>query len=202
MGTFYIHTPELSYIHVPRTGMAMKKIIRDWLKPNFTVVDEHDWMINHPNLKMVRDHIPTGKTLSIVRNPWQRIFSFYRKISTEGYWLDWNDQTLSDLKPINMWVIDYCNPDIPFKFPRWFDRFTNQVDFINYDGNWVDFVIKAEEIETGFKPVQEYLGNLSSLPNLNGYDHWEYKNYFNSNSINLLSRVFERDIEYFNYLPL
>jgi hypothetical protein len=79
MGTFYIPTPELSYVHVPRTGMAMKKIIANWLKPNFTVVDKDEWMINHPNLQMVRKHIPTGKTLSVVRNPWQRVYSYIVK---------------------------------------------------------------------------------------------------------------------------
>ena len=57
--------------------------------------------------------------------------SFYRKIKDEGYWLDWNGQHLPDLKPINDWVEDYCNPEIIFEFPRWFNRFTNQIDFLN-----------------------------------------------------------------------
>ena len=110
MGTFYIADPELSYVHVPRTGMAMKKIIAEWLKPNFLVNDTDDWMIDHPNLEMVRKQIPSGKTMSVVRNPWQRVYSLYRKVRTEGYWLDWNGKTLLDLKPINEWVADYCNP--------------------------------------------------------------------------------------------
>ena len=50
MGTFYIDKPELSYIHVPRTGMAMKKLISDWLKTNFDVKDAEPWMIDHPHL--------------------------------------------------------------------------------------------------------------------------------------------------------
>ena len=199
MGTFYIPTPELSYVHVPRTGMAMKKIISDWLKPNFNVIDDKPWMIDHPNLQMVRERIPTGKTISVVRNPWQRVYSLYRKISTEGYWLDWNNQTLLDLKPINEWVTDYCNPDIPFVFPRWFNKSTNQVDFLNYKSNWVDFIIKAEELETGFKPVQEYLKCNIDLPDLSEYDHWEFKKYFNDNSIKLISKLYLRDIDYFNY---
>ena len=84
MGTFYIPRPELSYVHVPRTGMAMKKIISDWLKPNFNVVDNDLWMIDHPNLQMVHERIPTGKTMSVVRNPWQRVYSLYRKVAKEG----------------------------------------------------------------------------------------------------------------------
>lgn len=199
MGTFYIATPELSYVHVPRTGMAMKKIISDWLKPNFNLVDNESWMVDHPNLEMVRAKIPTGKTLSVVRNPWQRVYSLYRKVSTEGYWLDWNGKTLLDLKPINEWVLDYCNPDIPFEFPRWFNKSTNQIDFLNYNNTWVDFIIKAENLETEFKLVQDYLGCTIPLPDLSGYDHWEFKQYFNSSSINAINRVHERDIDFFRY---
>lgn len=200
MGTFYISTPELSYVHVPRTGMAMKKIISDWLKPNFSVEDEESWMIDHPNLQMVRERIPTGKTMSVVRNPWQRVYSLYRKVSTEGYWLDWNDQTLLDLKPINEWVADYCNPEVKFTFPRWFTRFHNQIDFLNYNGNWVDFIIKAEELETGFNVVQEYLECNKPLPDISNYDHWEFKKYFNDDSIKAISKLHERDIDFFRYV--
>jgi hypothetical protein len=199
MGTFYIANPELSYIHIPRSGMAMKKIIKEWLEPNFVVDDDQPWMPDHPNLRMVREHIPTGKTLSVVRNPWQRIFSFYTKIATEGYWLDWNGKTLLDLKPLNEWIIDYCNPDIVFEFPRWFNKTTNQVDFINYNGEWVDFIIKAEELDTGFKPVQEYLDCDLPLPDISGYDNWEFKKYFNDTSIKVIKKLHERDIDFFKY---
>lgn len=199
MGTFYISNPELSYVHVPRTGMAMKKIIREWLKPNFNVTDDTPWMVDHPNLQMVRDHIPTGKTMSVVRNPWQRVYSLYRKVSTEGYWLDWNGQTLLDLKPINEWVLDYCNPDVPFTFPRWFTRFTNQVDFLNYDNTWVDFICKAENLDQDFKQIKEYLNCDIPLPDLSGYDHLEYKLYFNDVSIKSIAKLHARDIDYFNY---
>jgi len=199
MGTFYIADPELSYVHVPRTGMAMKKIIAEWLKPNFLVNDTDDWMIDHPNLEMVRKQIPSGKTMSVVRNPWQRVYSLYRKVRTEGYWLDWNGKTLLDLKPINEWVADYCNPDIPFEFPRWFNKATNQIDFLNYKDNWVDFIIKAEDLEMGFKPVQEYLECKTPLPDLSGYDHWEFKKYLNTASIRAIKKVHERDVDFFKY---
>jgi hypothetical protein len=179
--------------------MAMKKIIKEWLNPNFNVVDKDPWMIDHPNLQMVREYIPTGKTMSVVRNPWQRVYSLYRKVSAEGYWLDWNNQTLLDLKPINEWVADYCNPDVTFNFPRWFTRFTNQVDFLNYDNCWVNFIIKAENLETEFKPVQEYLECEIPLPNLSGYDHWEFKKYFNDASIQAIKKVHERDVDFFEY---
>jgi hypothetical protein len=196
MGTFYIPEPELAYVHVPRTGMAMKEIIESWLKPNFTVIDQHEWMINHPNAPMVRKYYPSAKTLSVVRNPWQRIWSFYRKISQEGYWLDWNNQTLMDLKPLEAWLEDYANPEIVFEFPRWFNRFTNQVDFLE---GGVDFVLRAEHLATEFKPVQEYLNCSKTLPDISEYDHYEYRKYFSTRCKDIVSNVFERDINRFGY---
>ena len=199
MGTFYIGRPSLAYVHVPRTGMAMKKIISDWLKPNFNVSDTDPWMIDHPHLGMVKEHYPYAKTMSVVRNPWQRVYSLYRKVSTEGYWLDWNDQTLLDLKPINEWIADYCNPEIEFNFPRWFTRFTNQIDFIRVNDEHVDFVCKAENLEQDFKKIKEYLKCDIPLPDISEYDHWEFKNYFNDRSIKLIAKLHERDIDAFNY---
>ena len=199
MGTFYINRPSLAYVHVPRTGMAMKKIISDWLKPNFEVSDADPWMIDHPHLGMVKEHYPYAKTMSVVRNPWQRVYSLYRKVSTEGYWLDWNDQTLLDLKPINEWIADYCNPEIEFNFPRWFTRFTNQIDFIRVNDENVDFVCKAENLEQDFKKIKEYLKCDIPLPDISEYDHWEFKNYFNDRSIKLIAKLHERDIDAFNY---
>lgn len=199
MGTFYISRPRLAYIHVPRTGMAMKKIINDWIKPNFDVTDTDAWMIDHPHLGIVKDHYPHAKTMSVVRNPWQRVYSLYRKVSTEGYWLDWNNQTLLDLKPINEWVADYCNPEIEFNFPRWFTRFTNQIDFIHVNDENVDFVCKAESLENDFEKVKDYLNCVVPLPDISGYDHWEFKKYLNSHSIQLIKKVHERDVDFFKY---
>ena len=200
MGTFYIQRPELSYIHIPRTGMGMKYIIRDYLKNYYNVIDEELWMINHPNLKMVREHYPTGMTLSVVRNPWQRIWSFYKKISTEGYWLDWNNQQLIDLKPFNEWLIDYGNPEVVFNFPRWFNRFTEMTDFISYDKNTVDFICKAENLEEDFKIVQTYLNTTAPLPNINyTYNHYEYREYYTSESAEIVKKIHSRDCDIFKY---
>lgn len=206
MGTFYIKKPELSYIHVPRTGLAMKAIIKEWIRPRFEVEEHTDWMIDHPNLEMVREHIPTGKTFSVIRNPWSRVWSFYRKISEEGYWLDWNGMNLMDLKPFDDWLEDYANPEVVFEFPRWFDRFTNAVDFLSYTDNngiehSVDFIVKAENIETDFKVVQEYLGCNDALPDITKYqNHDDYKSYYTKRGARLVAKVFERDIDRFSYV--
>jgi hypothetical protein len=39
MGAIYIEKPELSYVHIPRTGMGMKILIEEYLILVFNSVD-------------------------------------------------------------------------------------------------------------------------------------------------------------------
>jgi hypothetical protein len=201
MGTWHIKQPiELSYIHCPRTGLGMKAITREWLHPQFTVEENTEWMIDHPSLKMVRERIPNGKTMTVVRNPWKRVWSLYNKISSEGYWLDWNNQSVMDIKPFNEWLIDYANPEVVFEWPRWFTRFTNMVEFINYEDRWVDFILLAETLEKDFKQVQDYLNCYTPLPELSMYKETnDYKRDYTSAGIEAVYTVYKQDIDKFNY---
>ena len=56
-----------------------------------------------------------------------------------------------------------------------------------------------ENLETEFNPVQEYLECKIPLPDISGYDHWEFKKYFNDASIQLIKKVHERDVDFFKY---
>jgi len=180
--------------------MGMKYIIKDYLKKHFSVNDTDKWMIDHPNLQMVREHYKTGKTVSVVRNPWQRIWSFYKKIRDEGYWLDWNGLENIEIKPFNDWVVDYCNPEVVFTFPRWFNRFTNMVEFVTDGDDTVDFILKSENLENDFKIVQEYLEITEPLPDISyTFNHYEYRKYFNDYSKELIRKLHERDCDVFYY---
>jgi hypothetical protein len=204
MGTYHITgEKELTYIHIPRTGMGIKRITSHWFQPNFNTYYTEDWMLNHPSLRMVREKIPTGKTFSVIRNPWMRLWKFYRKIAREGYWLDWNNST--DLKPFNEWLVDYANPTWDFTFPRWFDRWTQMYEFIEYrdlNGKFytVDFLLRAESLEQDFVEIQDYLGCHVPLPDLSMHiENTDYRQYYNDKGIEAVYKVHERDIIKYNY---
>jgi hypothetical protein len=206
MGSFHIpQEPELSYIHVPRTGLGMKKIIQEWFKPNFKTFYINSWMINHPSLRMVREHIPTGKTFSVIRNPWMRVWSLYRKIAKEGYWLDWNGVAGNKLKPFNEWLEDYADPAWNFHFPRWFDRWTQMSEFVEYrdlDGKsyTVDFLLRAETLEKDFKEVRDYLNCYVPLPDISMHQETiDYRQHYTDKGAECVYKVYGRDIVKYNY---
>ena len=205
MGTFYIDKPALAYVHVPRTGLAMKKIIAETLVLNYNVVSHVDWMINHPNLRMVNEHYPNAKTFSVIRNPWMRVWSLYRKISREGYWLDWNGLEGSKLKSFNEWLEDYCDPLYEFEFPRWFSRWTQMSEFVEYkDLNGklytVDFLLKAETLEKDFEPLREYLNFKGPLPDISMHkETTEYRKEYTDRGAELIAKLHARDIAKYKY---
>lgn len=206
MGSFHLPgKQELAYIHVPRTGLGMKKIISDWIQPNFDKFYTEDWMLNHPNLRMVKEKIPTGKTFALVRNPWMRVWSLYRKISKEGYWLDWNGATENKLKPFNEWLEDYADPKWSFEFPRWFSRWTQMSEFIEYkdlDGNYyaVDFLLKTESLETDFIQIKDYLNCNLPLPDISMHKETkDYRKHYTDAGAECVYKVHERDIIKYGY---
>lgn len=206
MGTYHIPGErELSYIHVPRTGLAIKKITKEWFRPNFKSFYVDDWMINHPNLRMVREKIPTGKTFSVIRNPWMRVWSFYRKISKEGYWLDWNGVAGSKLKPFNEWVADYADPAWDFRFPRWFDRWTQMSEFVEYRDlngklHTVDFLLRAETLEEDFEQIRDYLNCYIPLPDISMHQETtDYRQYYTDKGAECVYKIYGRDIEKYKY---
>lgn len=205
MGTFYISNPELTYIHIPRTGLGIKKIIREWIQPNFDSYSVNDWMINHPSLRMVREKIPTGKTFSVIRNPWMRMWSFYRKISREGYWLDWNGVERTDLKPFNQWLEDYVDPAWEFHFPRWFDRWTQMSEFVEYrDLNGklytVDFLLRAEKLEEDFEQIRDYLNCYIPLPDISMHTETsDYRQHYTDRGAECVLEIYARDIVKYGY---
>lgn len=206
MGTFHIRgEQELSYIHIPRTGLGIKKIVTDWIEPNFNGYYTKDWMINHPNLRMVKEHIPGGKTFSVIRNPWMRVWSFYRKITREGYWLDWNGIQQTNIKPFNEWLEDYADPNWNFHFPRWFDRWTQMSEFVEYrDLNGklytVDFLLRAESLEKDFVQIMDYMKCFKPLPDLSMHKETdEYRKYYTDKGAECVYKVYARDIIKYNY---
>lgn len=206
MGTYHIPGEhELSYIHVPRTGLGIKKITKEWFKPNFKTYYVDPWMINHPSLRMVREKIPTGKTFSVIRNPWMRVWSLYRKILREGYWLDWNGVANNELKPFNEWLEDYADPTWNFQFPRWFDRWTQMSEFVEYrdlDGKLytVDFLLRAETLEQDFEQVRDYLNCYIPLPDTSMHQETtDYRQHYTDKGAECVYKVYARDIVKYNY---
>lgn len=206
MTSFYIPgNANLAYIHIPRTGLGIKHLIDNFLRPRFPQLYVDNWMINHPNLEMIHRNIPNCVTFTVIRNPWMRMWSFYRKIYLEGYWLDWNKQDRKYLKPFNEWLKDYADPSYEFEFPRWFNRWTQMIDFVEYkDLNGkkysVNFILRAEQLFSDFEPICNYLNIPFDIPDISKYaETKEYRQHYSDKGAECVYEIYKRDILRYEY---
>jgi len=76
----------------------------------------------------------------------------------------------------------------------------NQLDFFSVDGEIkADYLCKIENIDRIAGKLKEHFGFEISIPTSNKSDHKEYRQYYDNESINIIKKLYRRDIQYFNY---
>jgi len=134
-------------------------------------------------------------TFAFVRNPWDRVVSHYHhRVKT--------NQTNLGTNPIGFkkWVcLTYGE-----QFPEYYDQpkyFMSQVDWLTDESgkSAVNFIGKFETIEPDFKQVCRRLGVNRELPHLNRSQRVGYPEYYDPETIEIVRRWFQRDIELFGY---
>ena len=75
MTAFYLPEDDLTFVHIPKNaGTAIIKWFSEY--KSFFKADPIFWG-HHESLPMLRRTLPTNKTFAVVRNPWDRLVSFY-----------------------------------------------------------------------------------------------------------------------------
>ena len=144
---------------------------------------------------------------SFVRNPWDRFVSLfhYRKVQ-----YDFNDvlNLMSEFYDYKQKKINGNKSFIPFHKNikntklRLINHFcSNQLGWISdNDGNLlVDYVGKFENIDADFKEVCDRINKPFYLPHVNKSKHKHFTEYYSSQTRDIISKIFAKDIEKFNY---
>lgn len=126
-------------------------------------------------------------TFSSVRNPYARAVSMFN----HGTWKSANTFN------------DFCNAlkngEYPSKAAKWHS--STLVEHIASGGDLeVDFVIRLEKFQEGFNEVCDRIGLArSEVPHSNRSKHGHYTEYYDEKTIEIISSVYAKDIEYFGY---
>ena len=130
---------------------------------------------------------------AVVRNPWDRIVSdaIYLKDSPWGDFLpDCNTPHEAITKLGNIRNVKNHRFDI------------NQIDFLKVDGKVdVDYIIKFEDLNQGFKEVLEKLElpTNKKLGHAMPTKHKNYAEYYTEETKALIGERYKKDVEYFGY---
>jgi len=138
---------------------------------------------------------------SFVRNPWDRLLSAYLFLKEGGLHendANWGEKKLKQYNCFHDFVKNWVNKSNIEKEIH----FKPQYKFITLNGKIaVDDVYKVENIHVNFSKICAKLDVVNNLQTLNKtkVKLENYKNYYNEETINIVGRVYKKDIELFDY---
>jgi len=174
------HTHRFVFIHIPKTGGTSLEMAFGY--------DEKNHHIKHLNAQnysyLLGNIFSEYKKISIIRNPWDRVLSFYmyRKMQNR---LPSNVNSLSEWvhfirhkKGCFAGIYDYLSNDNSICCDLFLNFYTLEEDFGNF--------CKSQNISL-------------KLPHKNKTKHKHYTEYYDEETKQIVAEKYAKDIEYFGY---
>ena len=138
---------------------------------------------------------------TFVRNPWDKMVSFYHYHRDRGFDLlpGSKQPSFKEFITTDMHKIEFTKPK--GKSSRNF-RMSNQLDWITDDNNKVamDFIGRFETLQSDFNFICDSLQiPKKKLPHRVKSEHQHYTKYYDAQTIEIIRDRFQKDIDYFNY---
>jgi len=176
------------FMHIQRTGGTS---IRNLCHELSLKTKEKEFFHSHVNNLEDMSILSKYQTFTFVRNPWDRIFSWYqflmqysgkqRTINFEDYVLNFEENNRSK------------NEKLDFIF--------NQYDYIYKDNEkLIDHIGKFENYSDDVVRIfSKFNITVTSIPKVNDTKRKEYQDYYNLKTASYIEEKCYKDIEHFNY---
>ena len=188
------------FVHIPKTGgNSIQTVLRDYSEDE--IVAKHSrqdgverFAVRNPKYKL-KKHSALAEyrqalgeeqfaklfKFTVVRNPWDRMVSFY---FTPGRQKEWNAREFEKLISETKSAADYLRLE---------------KDDVDPFGN-VDRIIRFENLEEDFRAVCDQLGlPAASLPKYNRSEREHYSKYYDAKLREMVGRRFADEIKAFGY---
>jgi len=196
------------FIHIPRTAGSSVEIAlgrtkkHGWGRAHRDILFGWDSIfkihLQHATIKELIDFRLVNKNnladyfkFTIVRNPWERAVSDF-------VWLNIDDTFRNYL--LQKGKFEYIAKNKSSKDTR-YDHFRPQADFIFYtDNNLMDFVAKYETLQKDWNKICSNIGlKITTLGHTKQTKHKHYSTYYDSETKKLVEKLYQKDIDIFNY---
>jgi hypothetical protein len=184
----YLPDHKITFIHNPKTAGTS---IATWLDENFRTVEGR----KHGSWREVQEFFPdTVFTFGVVRNPWDRMASWYKFVGHGGF-EDWIGNRLlyghNDVPSVGMTF----KPHVSWA-KQWYNLGTPQADWL---GDSVNLTLRYENLEEDFKEIQRILGCYKPLPMLNTSGLTDFKELYTIETVELVRHHYMKDIVRYDY---
>jgi|TARA_Y100000310_G_scaffold337028_1_gene423059 hypothetical protein len=201
-----IDKEKLIFIHIPKNAGTSVEIffMADERKPEAGKHAE-----KHDTIEMIKNKFSneyeTYKKFAIVRNPYDRMVSWYFHLKKEaekdyaGIWKGFKI-TIEKSFPFDFaeWVKD------PFKtlYTKW--KLSGETSNLlnNHQHVWVDETVNILKYENLNKELNDFLKRRIDLPRKNESSHDHYLKYYDKHSLDIVYERYKEDFEKFNYKKL
>ena len=134
---------------------------------------------------------------TVIRNPWDKVVSQYK----HAIKMNSNNMAQKSIE-FRDWVsCTYGEPKDPFYYAR-AQMFLPQVEWLKdfQDKIDVDKIIRFENLNEGINEVFKTLSIDSNLPHLNETYKTNYRDFYDNDSKQIISKWFHEDIQVFGYI--
>ena len=191
---------KLVFVHIQKTGGdTVSALLRERIADLRSILARHAFASR--GMEYLDDWDEYFK-FAFVRNPWDRLVSWYTMITTfdkTGNELWWyvhdNSSTFEEF-------IHNCTGEVEVKEGVSYSFAYNQLDYVTDEhGNLlVDFIGRLENLDEDLRKVFRRIGlELETVPHLNRSDHRHYSTFYTPETEMIVRERFQRDIEYFGY---
>lgn len=183
------HKLNAIFIHIPRTGgTTITNILIKHLREDLVTLQQHANTRTSEGERL--KHYPHLYKFGFVRNPWDRILSWYALLC-KGQ----NKVVLStEFEAFLIDAIDFYQNDNHFHFNQ-LDYFTDKNGVLQ-----VDFIGRFENFEKDLKTVFEKIGfPLDEISINNPTEKKNYQDFYTDKSRAIIADLCTEDITYFGY---
>ena len=181
------------FIHIPKcAGSSIKEMLQDLNEKEdiHSKLKDDIKVLKEKNIKNIDKYF----IFTVLRNPWDRMVSyyfFYKDI------IKTNEDIAVKAKKFNFknWID--CIYENPTKFSFMYD---NYLDYISYENNVIiDYTINFHEFSKDVEFLKELLRFNAPTLHINPSKHEFYKKYYSDKEIEMISEIYKRDIEFFDF---
>jgi len=197
---FVSDSHKLVFVHIQKTGgITVHRLL------NERIPDLRGLAARHGFASQGMDQLDEWDEyfkFAFVRNPWDRLVSWYSMVTTmprEGNEL-W--QYVHDNSSTFEEFIYNCTDEVEIKEGVHYSFAYNQLDYVTDEqGNLlVDFIGRFENFDKDVQEVFRRIGfKLETVPHMNSSGHRHYSTFYTPETELVVRERFKRDIEYFGY---